>query len=344
MNCRKALRVAIINNMPDAALIRTEGQFSSLFCLAAGNADIEFTFHSLPVVARSEAMRDHVASRYRPLVELWNDAPDVVVVTGTEPRERDLRHEAYWEPMVEVIDGLDDRGIPAVFSCLAAHLAVLRMDEVVRRSLDKKCFGVFREATSDHPLMDGTGQHIWLPHTRWNQVDEADLLRAGYQILSRSTDAGVGFFTKERRANWLFCQGHPEYNGANLLSEYRRDVLRYLAHERATYPDVPSSYFCDESLEVLLAFRKQALARRSVQLGQAFPRVDQWGPTWDAWQPAAVRIIANWLKVAVPAMADRGTAALPYHSGEASDDHADFAVDLPFTQQAADRALSNEAR
>jgi homoserine O-succinyltransferase len=340
----RVLRIGVINNMPDAAVVRTEAQFSSLFRVAAGDADIEFTFYSLPVVARSGAMRDHVASRYMPIDELWNDVPDVVVVTGTEPRERDLKDEPYWAPMVELIDGLDDRGIPTMFSCLAAHLAVLRLDDVERIALDNKCFGVFQEAAFDHALMDGTEQHIWLPHTRWNQVNEADLLGAGYQILSRSREAGVGFFAKERRAPWLFCQGHPEYDGANLLREYRRDVVRYLSHERAIYPDVPSSYFGRESLDSLLAFKAQAFANRNVQLAKWFPRVDQRGPTWDAWQPAAVRIIANWLRLAVPMMVDCGTATSAHRTGAASGNRADFIIDTQFTQQVADPALSNEAR
>jgi homoserine O-succinyltransferase len=127
-------------------------------------------------------------------------------------------------------------------------------------------------------------------------VNEAALTQAGYQILSRSEEVGVGFFAKERRSLWLFCQGHPEYEGPDLLREYRRDVGRFLSGQRASYPDLPRSYFRESELQALLAFRRQAIAQGDLSALEQFPQIHQGAPTWDAWRPSAVAVFGNWLK------------------------------------------------
>jgi homoserine O-succinyltransferase len=145
-------------------------------------------------------------------------------------------------------------------------------------------------------MLEGAGELMWLPHTRWNQVNAAELIQSGYQILSRSEEAGVGFFAQERRSLWLFCQGHPEYEGSDLLREYRRDVGRYLSGHRATYPDLPRRYFREPEMQALLAFRRQAIAHGGPDIMAMFPQIEQGAPTWDAWRSSAVAVFSNWLK------------------------------------------------
>jgi homoserine O-succinyltransferase len=292
----KPIRIGLINNMSDGAIARTEYHFTHLLQQAA-DVPVEVTYYSLPAIHRSGKIREHMAASYQPIDALRDNPPDAFVVTGAEPRERSLQQEQYWSSLTSLIDWIDQLGVPAMFSCLAAHAAVLHLDGVSRATLDNKCFGVFEhEAAQEHPLMDGAGGHMWLPHTRWNQVNEAELIQAGYQILSRSEDVGVGFFARERRSLWLFCQGHPEYEGPDLLREYRRDVGRFLSGQRATYPELPRSYFRETEVQTLLAFRLQAMAQGDVSIMDLFPQIEQGAPTWDAWRPAAVTVFGNWLK------------------------------------------------
>lgn len=293
----KPIRIGLINNMSDGAIARTEYHFTHLLQQAAEGALVELVYYSLPAILRSGKIREHMAASYQPIDALWDNPPDAFVVTGAEPRERSLKDELYWNSLTALIDWIDELGVPTMFSCLAAHAAVLHLDGVSRATLGDKCFGVFEhEAAQDHPLMDGAGKHMWLPHTRWNQVNEAELVQAGYQILSRSEDVGVGFFAKERRSLWLFCQGHPEYEGPDLLREYRRDVGRFLSGQRATYPDLPRSYFQESEIQTLLAFRQQAIAQGDVSIMELFPQIKQGAATWDAWRPAALAVFGNWLK------------------------------------------------
>ena len=254
-------------------------------------------YYSLPAIPRSGKIRDHIEASYEPIDALHGNPPDAVVVTGAEPRERSLEDELYWNSLTGLIDWIDAQGIPAMFSCLAAHAAVLHMDGISRAPLENKCFGVFQhDADQNHPLMRGAGKQMLLPHTRWNKVNEAELVQNGYQILSRSEDVGVGFFARQRRSLWLFCQGHPEYEGQDLLREYRRDVRRFLLGQRATYPDLPQDYFNEAEIQALRAFRQQATAQSDASVMDIFPQIRQGAPTWDSWRPAAISVFRNWLK------------------------------------------------
>jgi homoserine O-succinyltransferase len=283
--------------MSDGALARTEHHFTHLLQQASGGTPVEVTYYSLPAIHRSGEIRERMAASYQPIEALWENPPDAFVITGAEPRAQCLEHEAFWNSLTSLIDLIDQLGVPAMFSCLAAHAAVMYLDGVSRRTLENKCFGVFEhEAAPEHPLMAGAGEAMWLPHTRWNHVNEAELIQAGYQILSRSESVGVGFFVKERHSSWLFCQGHPEYEGADLLREYRRDVGRYLLGQRGTYPTLPRNYFQETEVQVLLAFREQAMAHADINIMQQFPRIEHGASTWDAWRPAALAVFGNWLK------------------------------------------------
>lgn len=292
----RSLEIAIINNMPDAALRRTEEQFTNLLVAAAEDLDLRLTFYSLPAIPRAESGRQYVSAAYATFDDLWLDPPDAMVVTGTEPHEENLRDEPYWWGLTALIDWADVQAIPTMFSCLAAHAAVLHLDNVRREPVGRKCFGLFDHeiVAPDHPFMEGVGARMWLPHSRWNQVTESALAAAGYQILSRGDEAGVGFFSRQHDTCMLFCQGHPEYDGANLLREYRRDIRRFLSRTRPNYPDLPHSYFAESDLDVLAGFRRRALAGADEDLMVEFPLL-LGGPHWDAWAPSSMQIFRNWL-------------------------------------------------
>jgi homoserine O-succinyltransferase/O-acetyltransferase len=303
------IRIGLLNNMSGRAIQRTERDFTALLRMAAGSTPIEFESYALPAILQSRSPDNQPTSFREPIERLWIDPPDAIVVTGAEPCEDDLRREAYWGALTRVIERVNDAAIPAVFSCLAAHAAVLHMDGVPRVALPHKCFGVFEhDVASGHPFTDGVAGRMWLPHTRWNQVLETDLVRAGYQILSRSGDAGVGFFASGRGSHWLFCQGHPEYDGPNLLREYRRDVARFLRNERPGYPELPRNYLGEPEARALNSFRRRVLERGDVRSMDEFPRIDAGSPIWDAWQPTAVRVFANWFAHAVESGASARSA------------------------------------
>ena len=109
-----------------------------------------------------------------------------------------------------------------------------------------------------------------MPHSRWNEIPEEALAASGYRVLTRSEDAGVDTFVKQRRSLFVFFQGHPEYESHSLLLEYRRDVGRFLRGERDSYPSMPFGYFDRNIVDALITLRDRALSDRREELFKIF--------------------------------------------------------------------------
>jgi homoserine O-succinyltransferase len=290
-----ALEIGLVNNMPDAALEQTERQFIGLLKAAAGERRVRVKLFYVPEIARAGAARERVELHYAPVEELWESRLDGLIVTGNEPRTPDLRAEPYWRTLAKIVDWAETNTRSTIWSCLAAHAAVLHMDGIRRHPLAEKCFGVFDCARSmDETVMKGLPARVAFPHSRWNELREADLRAAGYSILTRSDAAGVDIFARQGNSLFLFFHGHPEYEARTLMGEYRRDVRRFLRGERETYPSMPRDYFDESTMRRLTEFRLRALADRREALIETFPHCSE--ETLHArWRPAAERLMANWL-------------------------------------------------
>ena len=270
-NC---ITIGLVNNMPDAALEATERQFTDLLRAATPNTVVLLKLFAIPEVPRGEAVRTAIAERYRDIAELWQTPLDGLIVTGTEPRAKNLKDEPYWETLSTIVDWAKDHTASAIWSCLAAHAAVLHSDGIERRALKQKRFGVFDcRLVADHPMTEHFPQPLWVPHSRYNDLPEAALASCGYKILARSTTAGVDTFAKQDGSFFLFFQGHPEYEADTLLREYRRDAVRFLSGEREDYPAMPLGYFSDDAAAFAEAFRRRALRNRRSDLNAEFPEI-----------------------------------------------------------------------
>jgi homoserine O-succinyltransferase len=292
------LRLALINNMPDTALEDTELQFFELLNVASGELPIHLTLYSLPDVPRGGRGRVHLAKSYFRIADLWDQRFDGIVITGTEPIQRDLRAEPYWQTLTQIFDWAEQNTFSTVLSCLAAHAGVLYSDGIVRETRKEKMFGVFDErSTHGHALTQGSPEVMRFPHSRWNDLSERALQSCGYSILTKSAEAGANLFVKEKgQSLFVHFQGHPEYGMRTLLKEYRRDIGRYLKRERETYPEMPSGYFSEAATNLLNEFRAEALSNPRDELLASFPEMVVGNTLKNAWRPAAVAVYGNWLK------------------------------------------------
>jgi homoserine O-succinyltransferase len=164
---------------------------------------------------------------------------------------------------------------------------------VARRRLGQKRHGVLPFVVRGaHPLMRGTARRIAVPHSRWNDLDEAALAAAGYQVLAASSRGGVDRFVHDDAPGCVFLQGHPEYESASLALEYRRDVRRYLTGESPRYPTMPYGCFDAPTRSRMVALQRAVRHQRDVTVLEAFPvPMHQAAP----WRDGAVRLYRNWL-------------------------------------------------
>jgi homoserine O-succinyltransferase/O-acetyltransferase len=287
--------IGLVNNMPDTALEATERQYLALLGEAAQDVLVHLHLFTLPEIKRGDRVAPHMKKVYRRVDALAHTPLDALIVTGAEPQTHDLREETYWPSLTRIIDWAGANTVSTIFSCLAAHAAVLHLDGIARRRLPHKLFGVFKEEVAQEHRLTAGLSGVKTPHSRWNELRERDLVARGYSILTRSDEAGVGLFAKESDSLFLFVQGHPEYEAETLLREYRRDIGRYLREERLTYPERPRHYLDTRARDRVMAYRERALIRRDRELLSEFPIFELRRTLRDTWRPDAIALYRNWL-------------------------------------------------
>jgi homoserine O-succinyltransferase/O-acetyltransferase len=293
----QSITIGLLNNMAGAAFKATERQFVSLLESASEGIGVHVSFYTLPGLSLAESGGHHFASHYQSVEKLLDTRLDGLMVTGREPKMADLRDEPYWESFTQVADWARDNTHSTVWSCLAAHAAILHMDGIRRRRNEEKNFGVFEcVRVIEHPLMEGVPAHFHVPHSRWNGVAESDLTAHGYRVLSRMVGNTVDTFVKQEGSLFVFLQGHLEYESDTLMREYRRDVGRYVKGEADAYPLLPRGYFDRATEAALELLREKAASRRGMALLNSAAAVMESAQVENTWQRSASLIIRNWLQ------------------------------------------------
>jgi homoserine O-succinyltransferase/O-acetyltransferase len=312
LNAANCISIGLINNMPDAAFAATERQFTNLIRAATPNAVVLLKLFAISEMPRAAGVRRDLADRYRDIAELWDTPLDGLIVTGTEPRAKNLIDEPYWQTLTTLVDWAREHTASTIWSCLAAHAAVLHADGIERRALKEKCFGVFDcRLAADHPMTQHFPEPHWVPHSRYNDLPERALEACGYKILTRSAVAGVDTFAKQDGSFFLFFQGHPEYDADTLLREYRRDAARFLAGERGRYPAQPVGYFDESAAALAEAFAGRARSGRRSELMAEFPTSALEAGLRSPWREAALGVYRKWAAYLSARKAERRDVGVP---------------------------------
>lgn len=291
----ESLAIGLINNMPHSAFAATERQFISILDRASEDIPIHLSFYSL-VGAPARAGGADEVHYYSNIDELWETNLDGLIVTGKEPITANLQDEPCWETLTRVLEWARENTSSTVWSCLAAHAAVLYLDGIRRHKNEQKQFGVFEcHRVSTHQLLSDGPQTFQIPHSRWNSLSEEDLVSRGYSILTHIEGLGVDTFVKEENSLFVFFQGHPEYDSDTLLREYRRDVTRYLNHESANHPFIPAGYFDSSMQRALTALRDEAVSTRNPEILASLCSILEKAIVRDTWKPTTACLYRNWI-------------------------------------------------
>jgi homoserine O-succinyltransferase len=293
----KCITIGLINNMPDGALDATERQFLSLLNSASEGMLVRLSFHALPNIPRGEEGARHVNNYYSSTENLWGKRLDGLIVTGREPLTPNLIDEPYWKSLGDVLEWAKNNTCSTIWSCLAAHAALLHMDGIGRVRSNGKYSGIFEcDRVSNHPLTIDAPSSFKLPHSRWNGLPEDALISSGYSVLTRSADAGVDTFVKQYKSLFVFFQGHPEYEANTLLLEYRRDIGRYFRGETNSYPLMPRNYFDRETAISLTALQNKAVSQPREDILAEISAVLGMTRIKSTWHSTSTRIYRNWLE------------------------------------------------
>jgi len=304
---RSAIQIGLVNSMPDAMLRTTELQFARLLKDAAGPLDVRLRLFSLRSMPRSAEMRGRMAGFYDDAAFLEAADIDALIFSGAAPDAADPRQEPTWAELTQLIDWAQTGTLSTLFSGFAAQAAVLHLDGIACRPLVHKLSGVYESRrVEDDPLFFNTEPTVPVPHSRPCDIAGDDLAAKGYRVLARLANQGDGqadIFTREPpgSSQFVFLQGHPEYDPTILGRDYLRDIAGFLKGGTAERPQIPEHYF-DRATENLLAEigAKADLARYQDVVLNALPR--------QLWRSSAVRLIGNWLQLVAAAKARRATS------------------------------------
>lgn len=294
----RPLTIGLVNNASDRGLKSTERQFLNVLRAASNHQALKFCFFTCPEIRRSARPLSSTGSPYASVDELYDMPLDALIVTGMEPQAATLRDEPIQGSLSRLADWAEEQAVPVMWSCLAAHVAVLHLDEIPRFRLPAKLSGIFEcdVAAADQRLMAGLPSRWAMPHSRYYSLNEDLLVANGYQILSRSREAAVNIFLKQGATTFVFVQGHPEYDGDTLLREYNRDVGRFIHGEKREFPNAPQHYFTVDVEAALNELRQRALqgGPDPTILDAVSNLVRNLGHA-NTWHAPAVQFYANWL-------------------------------------------------
>src|SRR5580698_210801 len=81
----RRIEIGLVNNMPDAALLATERQFSNLLSAASGDLDVRLHLYAISDVPRSAETSAVLSRTYQDVKSLRAGRLDALIVTGAEP-------------------------------------------------------------------------------------------------------------------------------------------------------------------------------------------------------------------------------------------------------------------
>ena len=241
---RRTVTIGLINNMSDEALKVTERQFGGLVGASAGDIDVELRLFALSQTPRSPRALEYISTCYEPASAVMDGDLDALIITGAQPRSTCLSDELYWDELTELIDWAREHTVSTIFSLSCRPLRGIasrrRRTTAVAREMHRRFCLYGSAGSSIRGWQERAGR---IPHFRYNGLSRSDLERAGYDVLTSSPAHGVDSFTKSFGSQFVFRQGHPEYDANSLAREYRRDMDRYLRGETDRRPPRPKGYF-----------------------------------------------------------------------------------------------------
>lgn len=282
--------------MPDKALAVTERQFASLLGVDPGDL-LKFTPGE---IARGPAARSRIAADYRDLLELPTAGLDVLVISGANVSDPVLPRQVFWRSLTEILSWALATGVPTLCSCLATHAVLEFRHEQKRRPAQNKVWGVYEHqlVSPGHELLRGLPSKILVPHSRHNELGVGQFATAGYDVLLAGAEAGVHLAVEREQGRWLLMQGHPEYEAISLLKEYKREVKRWQACQRADYPALPVGYLDHRASAILHDYRTRCeRAGLGCNDHEGFPEARVAPYLSNTWREAAQLSIANWLRL-----------------------------------------------
>ena len=235
----RPLRIALLNLMPKK--IQTENQFARL--IGATPLQIDFSLIRMSDHESRNTAADHMAAFYRPFAEVAASGErfDGLIVTGAPVEHLPFEGVTYWDELRRLFDWTQSHVHSTFGVCWGGMAMASHFHGIQKHMLEAKAFGCFRHQNlaPSSPYLRGFSDDVLVPVSRWTEVRQDEVDRAGLVTLLASAEVGPCLVEDAgRRALYIF--NHLEYDSDTLKQEYDRDVA-------AGAPiDVPANYYPDD--------------------------------------------------------------------------------------------------
>ncbi|NJP40870.1 homoserine O-succinyltransferase [Oscillospiraceae bacterium HV4-5-C5C] len=235
----RPLRILIVNLMPNK--INTETQLFRLL----GNTSLQIEPYLLYTESYQprHTARQHLARFYNTFSEVEEYYFDGMIITGAPVEQMPFEKVTYWDELCRIMNWSKTHVYSTLHICWGAQAGLYYHYGVPKYELSKKMFGVFEHRLNGRwpsKLFWGFDDAFFVPHSRYTENREADILRQPeLRILSKSRQSGV-FAVADRKGRQIFITGHVEYDPLTLKQEYERDLARGLPI------DLPVNYYPED--------------------------------------------------------------------------------------------------
>ena len=220
-----ALRLGILNVMPSVAAYEPY----LLGPLSHSGLSVEPVWLRLRSHVYKSSDPAHLERFYRPLDRaLAGGALDGLLLTGAPIEHLPFSEVRYWPELVEILGWARAGGVKGTLGICWGGLALLSTVGVPKILYPRKLFGVhrYRALQPAHPLLAGGDDEFDCAQSRHGGVDDAEVERAAREgrVTPLAHGPAGGYVLSETPDHrFVMHLGHPEYEAARLVHEWRRD-------------------------------------------------------------------------------------------------------------------------
>jgi homoserine O-succinyltransferase len=217
----RPLKIGLLNLMPKK--IQTETQFARL--IGATPLQIELTLIRMTDHAAKNTTAEHMDSFYKSFADVTDQKFDGLIITGAPIEHLDFEDVSYWNELEQIMDWTQTH-VHSTFGVCWGGMAMLHhFHGVPKHLLENKLFGTYRHTNlaPASPYLRGFSDDCVVPVSRWTEVRQPEIERAGLPILLGSDVTGPCLIEDpDHRA--LYILNHFEYDSDTLKQEYERDL------------------------------------------------------------------------------------------------------------------------
>ena len=234
----RPLRLLILNLMPTKIVTETQ----LLRKLSNSPLQVEIEFLQMLSYTSKNVDPEHLESFYTTFDDIRENHYDGMIITGAPVENMEFEEVDYWQELCTIMEWTTKNVYSTLHICWGAQAGLFYHYGIPKYPLEAKLSGVYshKMLNPQTRLFRGFDDEFLMPHSRYTEVHEADILAVPeLELLSNSDEAGVCVI-KSADNRHVFITGHPEYDADTLALEYFRDVKKGLPI------DIPKNYFPDD--------------------------------------------------------------------------------------------------